>query len=742
MEIKMYQFVVGIEYFTIIGLFVECWVALRKWSSKLHSYLFFSCAANLVYNVGFLLELHARDEASYIVALKLGYLGRIWIGLALVLFAAELCRIRIPLAVTAALALTHAFMYYLILNIENNKLYYNYYEFVMEGDFPRLLHSGGPVYHLQTTLVVGYTLFGVGMIVVTYVREKNAVAKKRYMIMIFAMASIGLSYMVYMLKIIPIAKVFDVTIFGFALGTFFMLIAIFKYKMLDSVTLARNYIVDELSEGIIVVDNEGKITYCNKPVIRLFPELEKVNLSSRLAMNIIERIRFAIHCEEPIRLNDHVYTPRANVLLQKGEAVGMIYVIADDSEHYRYLDELKQQKKIADEANKAKSQFLANMSHEIRTPINAILGMDEMVLRESKEKEIREYAEDIQSSGRTLLALVNDILDFSKVEEGKMEIRPVSYEPGLVINDLINMMKDRADNKGLAFNVKFDSNIPRILKGDDTRIKQCALNLLTNAVKYTEEGSVDLNVGFREIDGKRIMVEISVTDTGPGIKPEDMEHLFSPFERINEEKNRSIEGTGLGISITKRILDLMGSELRVSSEVGKGSTFSFAVEQEVINHESVGEYAKKANDKKGNRHSYTELFHAPDARILVVDDIKMNLTVISKLLKRTEIQVDTAGSGPKALEMVRDHSYDIVFVDHLMPDMDGIETLHYMKEEKGGDKPVYIALTANAIAGAREMYLEAGFNDYISKPVNGEHLERLIKSYLPPEKLLDTPDSV
>lgn len=738
----MYNFVVVLEYFTIIGLFIECWVSLRKWSGRLHSYLFFSCVANLVYNVGFLLELRARDQASYVVALKMGYLGRIWIGLALVLLATELCRIHIPLFVTCILAGLHAFMYYLILNIESNSLYYSYMKFVMEGDFPRLLHKGGPFYTIQTVLMILYALYGIGLILITYIREKNAVTKRCYLVMSFAMASITLSYLIYIFKLIPIANVFDVTIFGFAIGTLFMLIAIFKYKMLDTETLARNYIVDELSEGIIVVDNDGKITYCNKPAMRLFPELAKESPARKDVNNVIERIRFALHCDEPIRINERVYTPRINALLQNDENVGMIYVIADDSEHYRYLEELKNQKQIADEANKAKSRFLANMSHEIRTPINAILGMDEMVLRESKEKEIREYAEDIQASGKTLLALINDILDFSKVEEGKMEIVSVSYEPGMMVDDLVNMIKDRAANKGLAFSVDFDNNIPRLLKGDEIRIKQCVLNLLTNAVKYTEEGSVTLSIGFHEISSKQIMVDFAISDTGPGIKPEDMDNLFSPFARIDEEKNRSIEGTGLGISITKKLLDLMGSELHVSSEVGKGSTFSFGIEQDVLNHESVGEFAQKGGAQKGNRHSYTELFHAPDASILVVDDIKMNLTVISKLLKRTELTVDTAKSGPEALEMAKEKSYDIVFIDHLMPDMDGIETLKYMKEEKGGDKPVYIALTANAIAGAREMYLDAGFDDYISKPVQGERLEKLIMSYLPAEKLLDTPDSV
>ncbi len=740
----MYQLVVWTEYFLIVALFFECWLALRKWSSKLHSYLFFCCVSNLVYNVGVLMELGATDEKSFVVALKLGYLGRIWIGLSFFLLIMELCKVYVPIIVTGALALMHAFIYCLILTIEDNTLYYNYKEFVIQGQFPRLLHSGGVFYHIQTVMIVGYILVGVGTLLVRYIRELNPVAKRQFMTMFIATFAIGLSYLIYVFKLVPIADVFDVTIFGFAIGTFFMLIAILKYKMLDTETLARNYVVDELSEGIIVVDDKGHIAYRNKPAQRIFPDLAKPNLTGRAAENVIERIRFALYCDEPIKTNDRIYTPKTNALIEGGSSMGTLYVIVDDTDHYHYMEELRKQKEIADVANKAKSQFLANMSHEIRTPINAILGMDEMVLRESKEKEILEYAEDIQTSGRTLLALINDILDFSKVEEGKMEIVPVSYEPATMISDLVNMTKERAIKKDLEFKVDYDRNIPRLLKGDEIRIKQCALNLLTNAVKYTKKGYISLNIGYSAVDDMHIDLSFTVEDTGDGIREEDMKDLFSPFKRIDDVKNRSIEGTGLGISITKRLLDLMGSELKVTSEYGKGSVFSFTVRQEVMISESIGEFERRDEAGKGNKYKYKELFHAPEASILVVDDIKMNLTVITKLLKRTEMNIDTATSGAEAIKKASENEYDIIFIDHLMPEMDGIETLHILKKtSKSGEKePVYIVLTANAISGAREMYLEEGFADYVSKPVEGEHLERLIKSYLPPEKLLDTPDSV
>ena len=738
----MYQFVIATLYVTIVGLFVLCWFSIRKWSSRLHAYLFFSGVSNLIYNVAYIFVLRSRDQSSYVLALKLGYLGRIWIGMSLFLFGMELCNIFIPEYIKAIAAVTHAVIYATIIELENNDLYYNYMEFVMDGDFPKLLHSGGPLYYVQTALNLIYIVVGVSAVIRTYIREKNAIAKKRYMLMSIALFAIGASYILYFFKLIPLARKFDVMIFGFAIGNAFMLIAIIKYKMLDASTAAKNYVVDELSEGIIVVDSDDIVSFYNKPAKRLFPALSLSDAQSGENGDAIGVIKKAIDEKEPIRMNDRIYTPKADPLMLDGKTVGMLYALGDDTEQYRYMSELREQKQIADEANKAKSHFLANMSHEIRTPINAILGMDEMVLRESHEKEIVEYAEDIQASGKTLLAIINDILDFSKVEEGRMEIVPVQYEPLQMKNDLFNMLKERAAKKDLKLDVTFDRNIPRLVCGDEIRIKQCALNLLTNAVKYTEKGSVSLDVKCRRKDDSHVLLDFTVTDTGIGIKPEDMENLFSPFTRIDEKKNRSIEGTGLGISITKRLLELMGSELNVKSEYGKGSEFSFSIVQEVINSEPMGDEDHKGDSSGQSKRSYKELFHAPDAKVLVVDDIKMNRTVITKLLNRTQMEIDTAASGPEAIKMAAEKSYDIIFVDHLMPGMDGIETLSHMKEAEGGDKPVYVALTANAVSGAREMYMEAGFYDYISKPVEGEKLEKLIISYLPPEKLLDTPDSV
>ena len=400
--------------------------------------------------------------------------------------------------------------------------------------------------------------------------------------------------------------------------------------------------------------------------------------------------------------------------------------------------ELKYESQMALQASKTKSDFLSNMSHEIRTPINAILGMDEMILRESKEPNTLEYAENLRHAGNSLLGIVNDILDFSKIEAGKMEIIAVEYQLSSLLNDLVNMIHTRSDKKGLKFIAQANPNIPSILFGDEIRIKQVITNILTNAVKYTEKGSVTLNVDYKDKGTDGIILEISVKDTGIGIKEEDISKLFSAFERIEEKRNRTIEGTGLGMNITQQLLRLMGTSLKVESVYGQGSTFSFELEQKVVNREPIGDFEEAFKNSLKNHKEYHEKFTAPDANILVVDDTVMNLTVVKGLLKQTKIQIDTAESGYECLDMVVRKKYDVIFLDHRMPGMDGIETLKEMKElpiNLNADTPV-ISLTANAISGAREQYITAGFKDYLTKPINSTHLENMLIKYLPKDKVI------
>lgn len=397
-------------------------------------------------------------------------------------------------------------------------------------------------------------------------------------------------------------------------------------------------------------------------------------------------------------------------------------------------DALQQALESEASANKTKSEFLANMSHEIRTPINAIIGMDTMILRESREKSIKKYAMDIHNASNTLLALINDILDFSKIESGKLELVLGEYDLGTLINGLIKMVKPKAESKHLEFYTEINREIPCKLYGDDVRIGQIILNILNNAVKYTEKGSVTFAMNYRKESDEEIFLDIAVRDTGIGIKQEDIDKLFSPYERIEESRNKKIEGTGLGMSITKNLLDKMGSRLEVSSVYGEGSEFACSIRQKVVDSEALGDF--EARDVEDMGVSAHESFHAPDGLILVTDDVEMNLIVITSLLKRVRIQVDTASCGREAIAAAQDKKYDIIFLDSMMPEMSGEDTMREIRASAPVNEgtPI-IVLTANAVKGAKEEYLEMGYNDYLSKPVDGDALEAMLLKYLPEEKI-------
>lgn len=399
------------------------------------------------------------------------------------------------------------------------------------------------------------------------------------------------------------------------------------------------------------------------------------------------------------------------------------------------VKEIESRRIEADRANMAKSDFLANMSHEIRTPINAILGFDTMILRENKDKNIRGYAYDIKESGENLLSIINEILDLSKIESGKMDILPQKYQLNVLIQDVVKMVNLKAEEKGLEVKLDIDRELPSVLYGDDLRIKQIIINLMNNAVKYTNKGSVTLRMSGKP-DGYGIKLKVEVIDTGVGIKKEDMNKLFEKFKRIEENKNRNVEGSGLGMNITAKLLALMETGLMVESEYGKGSTFFFELDQIVVEETPVGEIILENYDSKDPDEEYVASFWAPDAHILVVDDNAINRKVFINLLKTTGVQVDEAEGGLKSLELTSQKKYDIIFMDHMMPDLDGVETFKRMKAsdtDLNKETPM-VVLTANALSGAREEYIKLGFDEFISKPFVPSEVEAMIGDFLPKEK--------
>lgn len=395
-----------------------------------------------------------------------------------------------------------------------------------------------------------------------------------------------------------------------------------------------------------------------------------------------------------------------------------------------FLTEKNRQQAIS--AREAQAKFLANMSHEIRTPINAIIGMNEMILRENEDSAIHDYAHNIQSASNMLLGLVNDVLDFSKIESGQLELVEDTYDLTQLLQDQMLLLRARAGEKPLSIQLNADPGLPSKLYGDELRIKQILTNLLSNAVKYTQQGSVTLKAYGTRIDDENITLSFAIIDTGIGIRKEDLGKLFDSFKRLELNKNRTIQGTGLGLNIAKQLAGLMKGDILVETEYGKGSTFTVSFPQKVMDRMPIGNIEKKITHRKEDA-SAGNLFTAPDARILVVDDNAMNLALMKGLLKRTHIQVDLAESGREALQMTVEAKYHVIFMDHMMPDLDGVETLKLLRADAANPnrQTTVVALTANAIAGCRETYLEYGFNDYFSKPVQADKLDELLLKYIP-----------
>lgn len=423
----------------------------------------------------------------------------------------------------------------------------------------------------------------------------------------------------------------------------------------------------------------------------------------------------------------------------------LIWIVRSRHEFNRMREEadhviMQRDKKAAENASEQKSRFLSHMSHEIRTPLNAMLGMNELIMRETDNEDIKKYSGNIQSAGRTLLALINDVLDFSKIETGKMDIVESDYSLSSLLNDVVLMTQGRADDKGLELRLDIDSTLPDVLHGDEIRIKQVIINIMTNAVKYTEEGWIELSVTKKNmseyLDDDNISLEIKVSDSGMGIREDEMSKLFTEFERLDRQKNKSIEGTGLGLSITSRLVSLMNGKISVHSIYGKGSTFSVSIPQKVVTDVPIGDYKKRfeilSNEKTEKDKETLENMRFPGKKVYVVDDNEMNLEVIASILEMLDIQVDRAGGGQMAIDHLNTNVYDLILTDDMMPEINGTELMQYLHqhEESASHSTPIVVLTANAVAGAREDYIRKGFDDYMTKPLDIDILQKILIKYL------------
>ncbi len=555
---------------------------------------------------------------------------------------------------------------------------------------------------------------------------------------------LGILVFVVLLNIVYMlwSLVLDISVVFYAVAGTMIYFSITSFVPRRLISDSVAHAVDDMNEGLVLFDFNDQFIFANDFFEKRFMiEKETITFQDEPMYSVIadlsaKGIKYgkSTYLKTLTDGNTEHYQIRFNELTdKKGRPIGSYMLVEEDTEEISYLKQLNDARKQADEANKAKSIFLANMSHEIRTPLNAVLGMNEMILRETSDPELVVYAENIRSSGQTLLYLINDILDFSRIEAHKTEIINTEYSPHKLLHDSYSRFVQMAAGKELKLIAECDPGLPSLLLGDEQHLLQILSNMISNAIKYTRTGSITVSFSEKGRENGNVILEMAVSDTGIGIADEDIPHLFDEFERINEKENATIQGTGLGLAITKELVALMGGRIDVTSKLGKGSVFAVTLEQKIIDVKPVGEFRDFVPTERAEYH---ESFKAPEAEILIVDDVEVNIMVIKELLKKTEVKVDKAKSGDEAIEKCRKLKYDLILLDHRMPNKDGIETFREMKAEKLiGDTPV-IMLTANAESGAREEYKRLGFVDYLTKPVDSKELETSLKTYLPGDKLI------
>ncbi len=681
---------------------------------------------------GYFYELQSKSLEVTRLAVKLEYLGTTMGLLCFLYFACLYSNHRNDKwlkFIKYFYTIDHFFILLLIFTIDFNTLYYKSITYTEEDGFYIWVYEPGTFYYWWIVLTTVLGIIIALIMIQSVLEHKNE--KRPELLLIFGASLVPIIF--WIMRILGYLGHYDSYPISMLITESFLVFVMYRYRLFDTVKGAKDRVIDEIKEGILVADGLDAVIYSNREADLIFPDMDW-NDKDMVRKQIFD---FMEAHKDGFMIEERFYEwQRSEIFDDNQRKAGILYRISDMTDNYLYTKQLIELKEDAERANEAKSSFLARMSHEIRTPINAVLGMNEMILRETEADNIREYAINIHNAGKTLLSIINDILDLSKIESSKMVITENDYMLGSMILDIENMIAMRAEEKNLTFRILADSKLPKNLHGDEMRVKQCIVNSLTNSVKYTNEGSVTLEIDCADIQGNIINLRITVSDTGIGIREEELHMLFDPFTRLDMMRNKSVEGTGLGLSITKRLVAMMQGNLTVESEYGNGSKFTFVIPQKIMGTEVLGDYRKAADEvTEHNKSGGPGTFIAPQAKILAVDDNRVNITVVKGLLKRLKVQFDAALSGAECLDKIRQNHYDIIFLDHMMPEMDGVETLQSMCqiEEYAQNPSVVIALTANAIVGAKEEYLQAGFEDYLSKPIDSMQLEQLIRRYLSPE---------
>ena len=590
----------------------------------------------------------------------------------------------------------------------------------------RVNMDGGLLYDIRYGLIATMLLLILIYTIYRFVKTPNKRERHNLFHLMMAQTFLGIMWLFSRFSDVP----FDIVPIASSVAICVMTLSVMVGEFFTVTDQGRNWVFEHTNDVFLIADDAYGYLDANRYAKTLFPELRRYHKNEALPESVLHL--FQADTDE-VELDGHFYERRVATLYQnekrKKKVAGYSLILVDVTKQLQLVQ-------AAEEANEAKSAFLSNMSHEIRTPMNAIVGMTEIMLRTDVTKEQAEYLSNIKVSGDALLTIINDILDFSKIESGKMEIVEKDYAPLSMIRELDMMFLTRIGEKNIELLYDIDPDLPKMLHGDGLRVRQIIINMMNNAIKFTESGYVKLSMYVEEKTDADIVLSVRIRDTGSGIREEDQKKLFQSFSQVDSHRNHSKEGTGLGLAICRQLVEMMGGEIGVNSTYGEGSEFYFTIRQKIAEEVPVAEHT----DRK-EKETYDSLnFKAPEAKLLLVDDNKMNLKVAIGLLAPLQMQIDTAENGKQALEMLEAKAYDLVFMDHMMPIMDGVEATRRIreKEEATGAHQTIIALTADAMSGAKEEFMAAGMDDFVAKPIEIKDICSKLRKYLPQEKIVTT----
>lgn len=724
----MYFALICLQVIGLVLIVYSIAYMFRGESTYAQKLMIFFMSAELVQNSGFLLELTAKTMEAALTAVKFQYIGSCLVALFYMMFVRYYCTRREMRTFERSLLAVDAVIIIMVWTCEHHDLYYSDIQFVHSGMYPHLVLSYGPffyVYMLACAIIPW--VMSLSLLIRVHFKEENEKKKKNLrMVILFTTISLTIMFL-YVARVFPAG--YDPTPICIAIMLSLMVIFIWNRKDYDLTREAAKTVLNALDDCVVTVDQDWQVLSFNERARDLFQNMQvsrKIDQVNRFPTQILKP-----GDDGKFVLGSRHYEARVKTLEGVDHDVrGYTILLIDVTDTFEYIEKVDEMRKKAENANRAKSDFLANMSHEIRTPMNAVVGMSELIIEESRGRKVYDYACNIKSAALNLLSIINGILDLSKVEAGKMQLVLEPYYIQLLVQDMQSLVGVAAAQNGLQLRVNLSEDIPCQLLGDEGRIRQILINILNNAIKFTQKGSVSLDVSGTITSEEYVRLNFVIEDTGIGIRQEEIKTIFEAFEQVDMSRNRKKEGTGLGLAITYRLVQLMDGDIQVESEYGKGTKFTVHISQKIEDHRTVKENPLTRDEIQSVD---TRMFLAPDYRVLVVDDNKINRNVATSMLKMYKIEVDEADCGKDAISLANENKYDMILLDHMMPEMDGIETARHIRTECGpnGRTVVIVALTANAIQGAREMYLDNGFDEFLSKPFERIQLHELLARWIP-----------